>query len=400
MNLSITFFLGLRYFFSKSIFFSRHLTNILSIISMSLGIFSIITIISIMNGFEFELRKNILHFIPHIIIKNSDGSMDKSTVNIKNITSKYVSKISKVVFSDVIVQSYSGLSIGSAISMYHENNNLFEPYFSQNNSLKLLKNNSYNAILGERLASILNIKIGDTFKLIVPNFNQSLMFGHIPHNRIFKLVDTFSTNNEVDYYQILVNEQDLSNVLHYPKNHITGLQLWLKDPLNIENYLHNLHLSHVIIKSWKDSQGELLQAAKMEKYMMTLLFSLVLLISIFSLIVSISLLIMDKERDIAIFQTLGLSRRNIMLIFIFQGFLSGIIGIFIGTMLSFCIMKTSMGLKLISKVFSLDFLLPCIIIPSQITLINFSFITCIFLSILYPSWKATVILPSKRLAHE
>ncbi|XBC37428.1 MAG: FtsX-like permease family protein [Buchnera aphidicola (Meitanaphis elongallis)] len=400
MNLFISFFLGFRYFFSKSNNFFNKLTNVLSIISMSFGISSVITIISVMNGFENEFKNNILNFVPHIVISGIKNSMNKYNIKKDNIVSKYIAHVSEIITSDVVVQSSSEISMGSVLSMHDKQYTMFTPYLTNSNSVNCLKKNYYNAIMGKGLANKLNIDIGDTFRLITPNVNQFSLFGNIPNKRMFRLIDTFVTDNEIDNYQILVNQKDLSNFLHYPKNHITGLRLWLKNPLDVENYLKDFHFSNVVVEDWKHSEGEILQAIKLEKYMMTLLFSLIVIVSIFSLVVSINLFIMDKERDIAILQTLGLSRYNIMLIFIFQALFSGIIGILLGTLLSFFIVNETIGIVSIIKLFFVDFVLPYSIVPSQIMIINLASIICIISFIIYPSWKSATIPPSKRLAYE
>ncbi|XBC38444.1 MAG: FtsX-like permease family protein [Buchnera aphidicola (Floraphis choui)] len=400
INLFISFFLGLRYLFGNSNNFFNKLTNISSIISMLFGTFSMITVISIMNGFEDELKNSVFNFIPHVIISNTKNSMNRLSINKNDIFSKNVKYVSEIIFSDVIIQSHSDISIGSVISIDNDRSNIFKPYIKHSKSLDFLKTNHYFAIIGKGLANKLNINIGDTFKLITPNLKQFSLFGSVPNQRTFTLIDIFITNNEIDNYQILVNQKDLSQFLHYPKNHITGLRVWLKDPLDAENYMKNFHLPNKDIKIWKKNLGELLRAAKIEKYMMISLFSLVIIISIFSIIVSISLLIMDKERDIAIFQTLGLSRYNIMLIFVFQGLFSGVTGILLGTLLSFFVLNKITGIMSIMNLFSLDFSLPYSIIPIQIIIINCLSITCILLSIIYLSWKATMAFPSKRLAYE
>ncbi|QCI23299.1 FtsX-like permease family protein [Buchnera aphidicola] len=400
MNLFVLFFIGVRYFFSTSSNLFNKLTNILSIISISLGISAIIIVISIMNGFEDELKNNVLNFVPHVVISDSKNNINKFVSKNNKIISKNINKISETIISDVIVQSNSGMSIGSAFSIHNDACNIFKLYLTHTDNISLLKKNYYNAIMGQGLADILNINIGDKFRLITPNFSQLSIFGSIPNERVFKLINTFITDNEIDNYQILVNQDDLSNFLHYSKDNITKLRLWLKNPLDIENYLKNLHIPNVLIQDWRENKGELLQASKLEKNMMMLLFSLVVIISIISLVVSVSLFIMDKERDISIFTTLGLSRYNIILIFIFQGLLSGIIGTLLGTFLGLFIMNKTIGVISIINFFSRDFILPCSIVPHQIAVINLLTITCVLLSIIYPSWKATSIFPSKRLAYE
>ncbi|XBC40532.1 MAG: FtsX-like permease family protein [Buchnera aphidicola (Nurudea yanoniella)] len=400
MNLFISFFIGSRYLFSFSKKIFNKFTGILSIVIMSFGISSVITVLSIMNGFENELQNNILKFVPHILISNSKGSMNMFDIDKSNIVSHDVINISDVIFRDVIVQSNFAMSIGLVTSI-NKKYNEFTPYLKNKNSLNYLKTGYYNAIIGKRLANQLNINIGDTLRLITKNTNAFSFFKSILNNHKFTLIDTFSTNNNVDNYQILVNQEDLSQFLQYPKNHITGLRIWLKDPLHVTNFLKNFHILNCLkIENWKDSQGEILQAAKIEKYMMTLLFSLIILISIFSLMVFVSLFIVEKERDIAIFQTLGLSKWNIMLIFIYQGLLSGILSILLGMLFSFFMMNETFGIVSILKKFYTDFYLPYSIVPYQIIIINFIFITCIFLSIIYPSWKITQLYPSKRLAYE
>ncbi|XBC39004.1 MAG: FtsX-like permease family protein [Buchnera aphidicola (Nurudea shiraii)] len=399
MNLFISFFISSRYFFSLSKNFFNKFTSILSIIIMSCGISSVITVLSIMNGFENELKNNILKFIPHIFINNTNGNIKIVDIKKNNILSKYIEDISETIISDVIIKSNFAISIGSVSSEYIKKNE-FKSYLTNQNSFNYLKPGHYNSIMGRELANQLGIKVGDTFELITMNFIKFPKLKIIPNKHLFLLTDTFSTNNNIDNYQILVDKEDLSNFLYYSRNYIKGFRIWLYDPLNIESCLKDFYALNFQVNSWKDSQKELLKAAKVEKYMMTLLFSLIVLVSIISLMVSISLFIIEKEKDIAIFKTLGISKWSIMLIFVFQGLLSGILSILLGMFLSIFTMNNTIGIVSIIKLFYSNFFLPYSVVFIQIVFVNCIFILCVLLSIIYPAWKATQLCPSKRLSYE
>lgn len=396
------FFVGIRFLLGKTTDIFNKLMSYLSTIGIVFGITSLIIVISIMNGFEKNLEKNTLSFIPHIMISDKNNLI-KKTANIKNqLFFSEIISVNSIIMEDVVVQSYKNISVATILGLDTKEKDPLDNYFIDVKKTDLLKNN-LNLIIGENLANYLNVKKGDTIRLLFPSYNIVTMIGQIPLQCLFKIVGTFFTNSEIDNYQILINQEDAAKIMQYPSNYITYWRLYLKDPLNI-NYL--LKLKKYVIKknlSWKDwrnDRGDLFQAVKIEKNTMVMLISLTILIAIFNMLTLTILLIIDKKEEIAILQTQGASKKQIMMIFISQSFISGIIGIFFGNLLAILITKNiKYFIPFINKLFY-SFEIPIIINPIQIIIINVITILLLLIFTIYPAWLSTKSKPIKILSYE
>jgi lipoprotein-releasing system permease protein len=125
---------------------------------------------------------------------------------------------------------------------------------------------------------------------------------------------------------MLVNQQDASRLLRYPAGNITGWRLFLQQPLTVDTLSQQKLPQGTEWKDWRERKGELFQAVRMEKNMMGLLLSLIVAVAAFNIITSLGLLVMEKQGEVAILQTQGLTRRQIMSVFMVQGASAGIIG--------------------------------------------------------------------------
>lgn len=397
-----SFIIGMRFLNGANLDFFNKFVSYLSTISIALGVLSLITVISVMNGFENYLEKNFLQFIPQIIVTNKNNLINTKTENIKNkLFFPGVKLVTSIIIENVILQSIDNISIGTMIGINTKEIEPLEKYFI-NVKKKDLKENEYKVILGEKLANYLKVKKNDIIRIILPSNNIFTLIGRIPSQKLLKVIGTFSTDKEIDNYQILINQKDASNLLNYKKFNITGWRIHLYKPLNIskfEKYKKSLP-KNFIWQDWRDTQGELFKSIKIEKNVMIILISLIILISIFNIITFIGLLILEKKEEIAILKTQGMNKINIMMIFIFQGLVSSILGSFIGTLLSILILKKiNIIMPIINDVFK-NITLPVIISPLQIICINIITIIIVILSIIYPACYASNLNPVKILKYE
>lgn len=394
-----TFFIGFRFIFGKTTDFFNKFISILSIISIALGISSLIIIISIMNGFEKHLENYILNFIPQVIITGNNGSINKKN-NIKNnLLIPGVKKITSISISEAILQNTNNFSIGTIIGIDPKEQEPLEKYFLDVKK-EHLKKNSYNAIIGKKLSYLLKIKKGDFLRIILPSNSKFTIFGKIPTQRLFKIIGFFQTNQEIDNYQIIINQQDASRMINYKNNYITGWRLYLDKPLEIYN-LFNLKKEIIkknfIWQDWQNIRGDFFQAITIEKKFMTILIILIILIAVFNIIIFIVLLIIEKKEAIIVLKIQGILKSKIIKIFILQGIILGSIGIFFGNIISIIFFyQINNILPIINNLFKV-ITLPIIIIPSQIIIINILTILTIILSIIYPSWYASSIKPIELL---
>ncbi|QCI17114.1 FtsX-like permease family protein [Buchnera aphidicola (Aphis helianthi)] len=395
----IYIFIGLRYLWNSHLTSFKKIITILSIIGTSLGISSIVITISLVNGFQNEFQKNILSFVPHLIITNKNYYINESEFPRNILKSSNVQKISSFINSKVLIQSKKNITIGEIITFKEKNYDSFKNY-NITNILYTLNSKENNVIIGKKLAKKLNININDSIKLItLPKSKKNFLTKQF-NEKTFKVTGFFCTENEIDNYQILINSKIALTFLHYCKNYITGWRIWLKDPFYFDINMFKKIKNNLILLNWKSKEGELFKAVQIEKYIMLLFFILILLVVGFNIIITLTVNMIEKQNVIAILQTQGLCRKKIMLIFITIGSSISIIGNLLGILISFTLIFQKKILNLLINLFFNTTNISMKIFPFQVFLVNITFILLSILSMLYPIWKITKSTPAKILSHE
>ncbi|WP_367680501.1 lipoprotein-releasing ABC transporter permease subunit LolC [Candidatus Fukatsuia anoeciicola] len=396
----VTLFIGLRYIRGRTSDRFGRFVSWFSTIGITLGVIALVMVLSVMNGFESNLQNKILQLIPQVLITTKQGFLDPQKIPISTLKElRGVNKIVPLTTSDVILQSIHSVGLGVILGINPQQYEPLANYFV-NVRQEVLQPGRYNLIIGIKLAQELDVKPGDSLRLIVPSVSQLTPMGRIPSQRLFNVSGIFTANSEVDNYQLLLNQQDASRLMHYPLGNITGWRLFLLQPLQIDRLqAHPLPIG-VLWKDWRLYKGDLFQAVHMEKNIIGLLLSLIIAVAAFNIVTSLVLLITEKQGEIAILQTLGLSRGKIMSVFMIQGASTGIIGAFIGA-----VVGVILASQLSTLISFLDFLingisLPVVINPLQVALIILLAILIALLSTLYPAWSATAIQPAKALRYE
>ncbi|PAC68744.1 lipoprotein-releasing system transmembrane subunit LolC, partial [Enterobacter cloacae] len=218
--------------------------------------------------------------------------------------------------------------------------------------------------------------------------------------RLFNVIGTFAANSEVDGYQMLVNIQDASRLMRYPAGNITGWRLWLDAPLKVDTLSQQTLPEGTKWQDWRDRKGELFQAVRMEKNMMGLLLSLIVAVAAFNIITSLGLMVMEKQGEVAILQTQGLTPRQIMAVFMVQGASAGIIGALLGAALGALLASQLNNLMPIIGALLDGAALPVAIEPLQVVGIALAAMAIALLSTLYPSWRAAATQPAEALRYE
>lgn len=403
MHQSIVLFIALRYVRSKTIHQFYKYVNWISNVAIMLSVTAIIMILSMTNGFEHELRKNISYFIPHAIVTANKGY--SHIQNIPNFLSKYISKdilyIKPLVISDVILQSSNKISFGIMLGIDPKH---FEPLFNylvRNDNFVQLMPDKYYVIIGSKLAQQLSVNINDQIRLTIPSVNQIALGNSFFSQRLFTVLDIYTTNNEIDNYQILVHQADAAKLMHYPPCCVTGWRIWLREPFKLHKFSQlNISDDYWHWKDWSKSKGSLFQAIKMEKNVMFALFILIIIVVGFNVIAFLILLITDKKKEIAILKTYGLNRFQVMILFMIQGTYNSIIGIICGTILGIFLSKNLNQILYLLNVYPKPLLIPIEIQYFQILTINFIVCLIVILNILYPAWYISSIRPAQVLHHD
>jgi len=384
-----------RYLFHKG---SKSLSSqtLLTSTGVGLGTAVLIIVLSVMNGFENELQKRILGVIPHVTLETSGGfedieSLTKTISNENNVIAVAPFLSTQVVINNGDVSKgvfLKGTSAKNEISII-PNNMLIGGIESLEDSSAI--------VLGDSLAYELNVAIGDSVNLL--NIDQSNPLIGVPRVVAFKVEGIFSVGSEVDQNYALISSDSFLKLIK-PKNG-TGIEVKVDNVLEARNtgrsIIEKLDSSNFIrMASWDQSYGGLFRAVQLEKIMVGMLMSLILLVAILSLLMSVNNLIKTNEKEIAILRTIGYSKWDIQSIFIQLILTIGIFGIFFGNILGFFIASNiTEFLNFLSQAFNISMLdvyyldyFPSIISFEQIVWINiFTFLLLLIFSFI-PSNKA------------
>ena len=367
--------------------------SIFSFLGIALGVAILIIVMSVMNGFKNELTKKILGLNPHIIIEP----------NSFNIDNDYILRITKK-FTDVsLSKTYSGEGIaisndkakGLILKGVNIEEEKIKEFFKKNLTSGKIENFKNNSVfIGTELAFNLNLKEGESINLMSSAFITTPL-GGLPKQENFKIAGTFNTGFlEFDQNIVFLNIQDALSIFDKsPKDQ--NIELYLTDPLKANQYKNQIEMinPNFFIYTWADLNKSLFSALKVERNVMFIILTLIIIVAAFNIISGLTILIKNKTKEIAILKTLGLSNASIKKSFFLTGFSIGFLatltGIFLGIIFSINIEKFRVFL---STVFNLE-IFPADIyflekLPSEI---NFQSILIIFFLSLFVSAIASYI---------
>ena len=399
--------ISLKYLFpkTKEKFFS--VVTLFSFLGISLGVATLIIVMSVMNGFREELTSKILGINGHLKIKStfSGGLKNDSQLPQKIVESNKSLLIHKVVSSQGLL-SFKKYSSGVLIKGVTENFFLERNILTKSISREFISDfkNNRGIFVGEKLKKKLGLNLGD-YLTILSSQNYETVFGNLPRSANFKIIgffdigmyeyDTslifmpinllqkFLDNKRIDHYEIIVdNFRDVELIK-------TNLQQIIPDYLRIVD--------------WRELNPSLFNAIEVERNVMFLILLLIILVAAFNLISSMMILVSNKKKDIGVLRVLGISKFQLLRIFILNGFLIGFLGTILGVLigLSFCInineIKSFIEFFTGSSLFSEEIYffanLPIIINSSQIIKICSISLFLSFAATVYPSIKATKVEP-------
>ena len=370
--------------------------TILTSLGVGFGTAVLIIVLSVMNGFENELQKRILGVIPHVTLESSGGFEDLENISEIILEDSNVETIAPFLSSQVVINS-NNVSKGVIIKGTSQQNEIsIIPDNMLVGDLEALEGGS-NIIVGDSLAYELNAAIGDSVNLL--NIDQSNPLIGVPRVIAFKVVGIFSVGSEVDQNYALISQDSFLKLIK-PKNGI-GLEIKVKNVLDarktgravIQKFDSD---NYIKMTSWDQSYGGLFRAVQLEKIMVGLLMSLILLVAILSLLMSVNNLIKTNEKEIAILRTIGFSKWDIQSIFIQLVLTIGIFGIFFGNILGFFLASNiTEFLNFLSQIFNISMLdvyyldyFPSIINFQQIVWINIITFLLLLIFSFIPSNKA------------
>ncbi len=401
--------IALRYLFTKKKDGFINIISTFSFLGIALGVAVLIVVMSVMNGFRSELINKINGFNPHLKIFSYDSAIDFKRLKnnkIKDISESFF--ISNTGEAVIIHNSYTK---GIILRGYLRNDFKKLKVINNQNFVgnKLI---SYNYIsIGKELSYILDVNIGDKISIISPSSIMSIA-GSLPKQKSFIIESIFESEiNEFNENIAFLNLSDLEEFFDFDKNK-RYLEVFLNDPKNIEakKKIFQSIFPDKLISSWADQNKSLFSALKVERNVMFIILSLIILIAAFNIISGLTILVKNKTRDIAILKSIGVQNNSIIKIFFIVGFLIGtlstIFGIIIGIIFSLNIESIR---STISQIFDIS-LFPEEIyflskMPSEIDLFSILLISLFSISVtclvsIYPAIKASKLDTIKSLKYE
>jgi len=387
-----------------------NIISIFSFIGISLGVAVLIIVMSVMNGFRSELINKIVGFNAHVTVKPYENAIDIKKLNNKNLK----------IISNELVFSNSGEAI--VINKDYTKGLLLRGYKREDFSkLEIVKQNSFignpddlyenNISIGKELSFDLNLKLGDKIMIMSPSGIQTIV-GDLPKQQSFIINSIYDSGlAEFNKNVAFININTLDVFFDLSKKD-RNLEIYLKDPVNIEKLKEKIQLifNEEFVYSWSDINSSLFSALKVERNVMFIILSLIIIVAAFNIISGLTILVKNKTREIAILKSIGVLNKSITKIFFLVGVIIGtsatFFGIFLGVMFSLYIEKIR---SFLSDIFNISLFpeeiyflnkMPSEIEPNSIFIISFCSIIITILVSIFPAIKASKLDPVKALKYE
>lgn len=411
----LSLYVGLRYTAAKR---SNHFISFISLASMlglMLGVAALIVVLSVMNGFDRELKQRILGMVPHATI-SAFGRPMEGWVELQQT----VEKDPAVLASAPYIQAQGMLTnrgVVRGVLVYgirpdDERKVSILSNHIKTGSLDELDQQRFGIVLGDLLARFLGVRVGDKVTLVLPEASVSVA-GVVPRLKRFTVVGTFEVGAELDASLAYISMGDAAKIKRYKGELVDGLRLKFDDLFTapqqarlIANQLDGYYRT----SDWTRTHGNLFQAIQLEKRMIGLLLFLIVLVAAFNIVSTLVMVVTDKKSDVAILRTLGATKGRIMRIFMVQGTLIGIIGTMLGGLLGVTLALTVSDLVAwVERTFDIQFLnadvyfisyLPSDLQWPDVFTICGAALIISFLATLYPAYRAAKTQPAEALRYE
>jgi lipoprotein-releasing system permease protein len=406
---------GLRYLFAKR---RTHFISFISLISLSgivLGMMALITVLSVMNGFQKEVRDRMLSMAAHAQITSYSGSIE----NWADIAQRARANPEVVAAAPYVSQQALLSNQGEVRGVYVRG---IDPALEdsvadiskamKSGRLSDLTPNRFDVIIGKDLAYALGVVVGDKITLIAPQGNVTPA-GIVPRLRQFTVVGVFEVGHlEFDSGLALIHIADAQK-LYRMDNKVSGVRVKLKDLFKAPAVAHALTQQlggETLVTDWTRQNVNYFRAVEIEKRMMFVILTLIIAVAAFNIVSALVMVVTDKQSDIAILRTLGAAPSSIMRIFMVQGTVIGLVGTLLGIIFGLLLalnidsvvkfVETTLHTKILSpEIYYISDFPSDVHVADVIVVALVSFLLTV-LATLYPSYRASRVNPAEALRYE
>jgi len=386
-----------------------------SILGIALGVMALITVMSIMNGFQVELRERILGMTSHMTLSEQNDRLG-DWQSLYNVTKRLpnVEGAAPNVLGQGMLTNGDKVNAVLVRGILPELEGEVADVESKMvvGSLNNLKPRSYEVILGAELAHSLGVSIGDKVMLVAPQGKITPM-GIVPRLKRFTVSGIFEVGMfEYDSGLALIHIEDAQKVFKL-KNKVSALQLRLTDMFDVQTVrrsIANVTEDPLYMRDWTQQHANFFKAIEMEKKMMFIVLTLIIMVAVFNIVSTMVMVVTDKQKDIAVMRTIGASPLSIQGIFIIQGLIIGISGAVIGLISGVLVsVNIDVIVPFIESVFGFQFFpadiyyisqVPSKLVWSDVWLVSSVAFFLTLFATLYPAWRASKIQPAEALRYE
>lgn len=408
--------IGFRYTRAKK---RNHFVSFISLSSMlgiALGVAVLITVLSVMNGFDHEIHTRFFGMAPEITVNDYSGKVE-DWQKLGRIIDKMPGVIGSAPFvgGQGLLSNFDEVSpsVVTGISPQFEGNISNLTQKMQEGSLDSLQQGRFNIVLGKALAARLGVMLGDKVTLMIPQTSVTLA-GVMPRFKRFTLSGIFSAGPGFNFDSRLafINLEDAQKLFQLD-DAVTGLRVKIKDVYSAPYLSQQLRAKlprSTQVSNWTDQFGAFFKAVKMEKTMMFLILILIIAVAAFNLVSSLVMVVNDKQSEIAILRTLGAMPRTILAIFMVQGLFVGVFGTLLGLIGGIALaLNATEIVSYLQQIFHMEILSSNVYfvdyLPSRLQWADVVEVCAVallmsFLATIYPAWRASKTQPAEALRYE
>ena len=410
----LALFVGWRYTRSRRRDHFISFISLISLLGMILGVAALIVVMSVMNGFEGELRGRILALIPHGFIDAPDGRMQDWRARADDLAKQpgFVAAAPYIGGNAMLSNrgQVRGVQLWAVDVDYEKRVSDIGRHVTEGRYENLAQQ-PFGIVVGDLLARQLGVMVGESVDVILPKVTVTPM-GVFPRQKRFVVVGVFKSGSQLDGSTAFIRLGDGQRLYQLGES-ATGLRVAVQDLFQAQSVMQRWNGAQdqtFVVRDWSQTQGSLFRAVKMEKTMIGLLLMVIVGIAAFNIVSILTMMVNDKRADIAVLRTMGALPGNIMRIFVVQGAVIGCVGICIGAAIGVpaaiyagdivAFFEQVLRAQVFDPQVYFISRIPSILVPGDVVLVCLLAWGLSLLAALYPAWRAAQIQPAEALRYE